>query len=280
MPRTLFLTFLLSAGLSHGATTLIDVTFPTGTGTNPNFSEIDNAVGGGTSTWTQATGVLATNATANAAVGAASDTTVDFTALGGDSLVLTVVVSSVTGTKIANGLFIGFQQRNNGGDGTDLWNNGAPSFGVVIPGTAANNPGYAGGGASLVLNRVAMGGSDPSNPGRYQFLPDFGTATNASIADGFSMTLTINSLGWDVSLTGLEDATATAITGGSGAWGSGGINDWAEFNTTMRVGTSYQTAAGGGNYTLASINLTQVPEPSALTLLGLAGLGLLRRRRS
>ena len=50
-----------------------------------------------------------------------------------------------------------------------------------------------------------MGGSDPSAPGRYQFLPAFGTTTNASVSDGFTVTLTVDSTGWEVVLTGLGD---------------------------------------------------------------------------
>jgi hypothetical protein len=254
-------TFLVTSDRGQ-AQTIIDVTFPDGTGTNPTFLEIDNDLGGGTSTWTQSTGILSGNTTANSSIGAASETTVDFGALGDKSLVLTMEVASVTGSVIANGMFIGFQQRNMAGAGADLWNNNAPSFGVVIPGNAANNPGYAGSGAPLVLRRVAMGGSDPSNPSRYQFLPDFGVATAASIADGFGVTLTVHSGGWEVAITGLEDAAATAITGGTGAWGSGGINDWGEFNDEMRVGVSYQTGTSGGDLVISSITLVNgAPSP-------------------
>ncbi len=267
MTKTL-LCILLGAGLSHGANTIIDVTFPGGGGTNPNFSEIDNGLGGGSSTWTQSTGVLFSNTTNNSAVGAASATSIDFTGLGSDSLILTVDVTSRTGVNVANGMFIGFQQRNNGGTGADLWNNNSPSFGLLIPGNASGG---------LVLNRVSVGGN--AGAGRYQIAPGYGVATAASISDGFGMTLTVDSAGWDLALSGLEDAGATAITGGSGTWGVGGINAWSGFNNEMRVGASYQTTAAGGDLTFSRMTLTQVPEPSAITLLGLAGLGLLRRRR-
>ena len=267
MSRILVLS-LLATGVSLGAGTLIDVSFPDGTGTNAGFSEIDNGLGGGTSTWTQATGVVFSNTANNSAVGAASDTTIDFTALGSDSLILTVDVASRTGTNVANGMFIGFQQRNNGGVGGDLWNNNDPSFGLLIPGTASGG---------LVLNRVSVGGN--GGGGRYQVAPGWGTATPASISDGFSLTMTLDSAGWDISLTGLEDAGASPITGGAGTWGAGGINDWATFNDEMRVGFSYQTTGAGGELTFQRIHLTQTPEPSAMTLLGFAGLGLLLRRR-
>lgn len=45
MRRTIILTSLFATGLCHGSTTLIDASFPEGTGTNPTFLEIDNRVG-------------------------------------------------------------------------------------------------------------------------------------------------------------------------------------------------------------------------------------------
>ncbi|MEP2775170.1 MAG: PEP-CTERM sorting domain-containing protein [Luteolibacter sp.] len=264
--KHLFLSSLLACGICQGSTTLIDVTFPSGTGTNPTFLEIDNGVG--SNSWTQSTGVLSTSTSNNSAVGAASDTTIDFSALGSDSLVLTVTVASVTGTPTANGYFIGFQRRINGGTGDDLWNNLSTAFGLVIPG--ANSVGNG-------VRHIGIGGNAGS--GRYQG-SDYGVATLASIQDGFGMTLTVNSLGWEIAITGLEDASAAAITGGSGSWGTGGINTWESFQTDMRVGASYQTDAGAGDMTLSKITLTQVPEPSTLALLALGGLGLLRRRRN
>ena len=72
MRRTIILTTLLATGLCHGSTTLIDVSFPAGTGTNPTSLEIDNGVG--SNSWTQASGVLSTSTNDNSAVAAASDT--------------------------------------------------------------------------------------------------------------------------------------------------------------------------------------------------------------
>lgn len=271
MYKSIFLPAILATGLaigaSHGATTLLDVTFPSGTGTNPNFLVIDNGVGAPNNTWTQATGVLSSSTANNSSIGAASDSTFDFSTIGTDSLVLTANVASVTGTSIANGMFIGFQRRINGGTGADLWNNLSTSFGLVLPGSAAVGNGV----------RVAgIGGN--SGGGRYQDT-NYGVATLASIQDGFDVVLTIDSAGWNLTLAGLEDAAATPITGGSGTWGTGSINAWTAFESDMRVGASYQTNAGAGDLTFSQINLTQIPEPSALALFGMAALGFLRRRR-
>ena len=234
-------------GRLFGQTELIDVPFPSGVGTNATFLIIDNGVGG-TGSWDQSTGVVTSITANNSTTGAASELAIDFGELGDDTLTLSVEVSSRTGTNSSNGMFIGFQQRNDGGSGNDLWNNTAPSFGLVVPGNA---------GGVLGVNHVAVGGSDPSSPGRYQFAPGYGIATAASISDGFTMVLKVNSGGWELELTGLADSSGNGIVGGQGTWGIGGISEWEEFNSTMRVGFSYQTNASGGQLNLAEVSLVQ-----------------------
>ena len=188
MYKSIAFAAFLTTGICHGSTTLIDVTFPTGTGTNPTLLEIDNAVG--TNTWTQATGVLSSSTANNSSIGAASNTTVDFSAIGSDSLVLTANVSSVTGTLTSNGMFVGFQRRINGGTGPDLWNNLPTSFGLVLPGVPS-----VGNGTRV----VGVGGHAGS--GRYQG-SNYGVATLASIQDGFDVTLTVDSAGWVLGIVG------------------------------------------------------------------------------
>ena len=267
LSRLALLTTLLPTSLCHGAT-LIDATFPGGTGTNPTFLEMDNAVGA--NSWTQATGVLSSSNANNSSIGAASSTTVDFSAIGSDSLVLTANVASVSGTLVANGMFVGFQRRINGGTGPDLWNNLSTSFGMVIPGSA-----------TVANGTRAVGAGGNAGSGRYQ-ASNYGVATLASIQDGFDITLTVDSDGWNLAITGLETAGAVAITGGSGTWGTEGINAWEAFNTDMRAGASFQTTAGAGDMTFSQITLPQnaVAEPSAFALAGIAVIGLFRRRRS
>ena len=233
---------LLSSITLSQAQTLIDVSFPEGTGTNPTFLEIDNGVGD--NVWTQETGVLLSATSNNSTAGAASDTTIDFTTLGTDSLTLSMEVASVSGGIIANGIFMGFQRRINDGVGSDLWNNLPVSFGLVMPGSAAVANG---------VRVVGIGGN--AGTGRYQG-SNYGVATLASIQDGFGMVLVVNSAGWELTLTGLEDLDANSITGGSGAWEVDGINSWSGFLNDMRVGASYQTPAAGGELTFSSINLT------------------------
>jgi hypothetical protein len=267
MTKHVLLASLLFPTLSQGSGILIDVNFPDGTGTNPNFLEIDNGVGD--NTWTQATGVFSSSTSNNSSIGAASETVIDFSTLGGEKLVLTANVSSVSGTLVANGMFVGFQRRINGGIGSDLWNNLATSFGMVIPGSAAVGNG---------VRHVGIGGN--AGTGRYQAF-DYGIASAASIQDGFDVTLSVDINGWDLAIAGLEADDATPIVGGSGTWDTGGINAWGAFDADMRVGSSFQTTAGAGDLTFSRITLEQVavPEPSSIALAGIAALGFLRRRR-
>ena len=257
---------LLSTAVAHGSTTLIDVTFPTGTGTNPTFTEIDNGLG--SSSWTQATGVLSTGGgVTNTSVGAVSAQTADFTVLGADSFVLEVSVASTSFSILnANGMFVGFQDSN-ASDGTGLWNNHSPSFGLWLGGTAGG----------VAQREVSFGGN--AGAGRHQEV-GYGVATLPSISDGFDVTLTIDSAGWDLTLDGLLDADGGAITGGSGTWASTDYS-FGDFTADMHVGTSVQTPASDGDVVLDRVTLNQVsiPEPSSFLLGALASLMLLKRRR-
>ena len=251
MSKPLLLTILAMANC-HGVT-LIDVTFPTGTGTNPTFTEIDNGVGT-TNTWTQDTGVLSTSTAANSTVGAASETMVAFTELGSDALVLEFSISAASFNTInANGIFLGFQDSNDSSaDG--LWNNHSPSFGIWI-----------GGGPVNALRQVSVGG----NSGSGRTIEDtYAIATLASLQDGFDITLTIDSNGWNVEIDGLLDDAGEAITGGSETWADStqGFN-FTNFTADMHAAVSIQTPLDEiGGITISSIQLTQGPAGAAADL--------------
>jgi len=282
MKTTVLLTSLLSVGLAHGATTLINATWddPGDTEVNPTFLQIYNGVGGDTTNnaWHQDTGTVDIGKRvkqSGPAVGAASETTIDFPSLAPtESLVLTVDVKSMANTANinANGFFIGFQHRDNNGSGADLWNNLSPSFGMVVAGNKF-----------LGVRQTAPGGKNGGNAAG-QYGGSWGQATTASLEDGFTVTLTASQSGWQIAVAGLEDADGNPITGGSGNWGENGVLDWASFDANMRAGFScqildYSDALTPDAVVLNSVNVTQVPETSA-ALLGVLGLlGLLRRRR-
>ncbi|MFP6905010.1 MAG: hypothetical protein VCG02_07325, partial [Verrucomicrobiota bacterium] len=106
--------------------------------TNDTFNLISNAPSNGSGgAWDQATGIVTRGSANNATAGAVSDTTMDFTALSAESVVIAVEIESATGSIAANGIFIGLQAADGGANaGGELWNNLGPSFGLVISGTS------------------------------------------------------------------------------------------------------------------------------------------------
>ena len=248
MTRYFLLALLLSAGPVNGQTTLINATFDgVSNDTNPGFQIISNAQGNGSgASWNQATGVVNRGTTNSSTAGAVSTTTINIPAIGGTrSVVLTVHVESATGGLAANGMFIGFQQADGGPDaGGELWNNAAPSFGLVIDG-----------GNRLGQYAVAPGGN-MSTLG-FQDSPAFGTATQASIDDGFTVTLTVNSAGWQFALTGLQTSGGATISGGTGTWSDVPFA-FSNFTSGMRVAFTTQ-GNGGGTLDLASVLVIDNP---------------------
>ncbi|MFT5496540.1 MAG: arylsulfatase A [Kiritimatiellia bacterium] len=201
--------------------------------TNNLFNVISNtnADGSGAS-WNTVTGVLIRGSAANSTAGAVSDTTINVPTITNDTIVMEMVVSNATGSINANGMFSGLQAADGGpGAGEELWNNVAPAFGLVIDG-----------GSRLGARTVAPGGN-ASGTG-FQTGPGFGVATLASINDGFTSTLRIDTTGWAFAIEGLLTAGGAAITGGTGAWADVPF-DYSDFSTAMRV--AFTTQGDGGS---------------------------------
>ncbi|MGJ8641996.1 MAG: sulfatase-like hydrolase/transferase [Luteolibacter sp.] len=231
------------ACVAHAQVTLIDASFDdVANDTNNTFGIISNTQANGSeASWNQVTGFVNRGTTNNSSAGAVSTTTIDFPTLGSAPIILTVDFESASGVLGANGLFVGFQEAPGGANtGGNLWNNQAPSFGVVIDG-----------GSRLGTYVVAPGGN--SSTGAFQDSPAFGTTTLASLEDGFTVTLTVDTTGWDITLTGLETSGAAPITGGSGTWADVAF-DFSDFTSGMRVAFTSQ-GNGGGSLDLASVNV-------------------------
>lgn len=242
---------------SAAQSTLIDASFDgVVNDTNSGFQVISNvAADGSGASWNQSTGLVNRGTASTSTAGAVSTTTIDIAALGDKSVILTAVVEAANGTLGSNGIFIGFQQADGGaGAQTELWNNIGPSFGLVIDGGNRGGP-YV----------VAPGGFGSS---AFQDTPAFGTTTSASINDGFTVVLTISSSGWQFGISGLQNASGGAITGGSGSWTDVPFA-FSSYSSGMRVAFTTQ-GSGGGALDLARVSVTQSsgtvpPDPDPVT---------------
>lgn len=247
MIRHLLFTWVVIADSCIGQTTLINATFDgVSNDTHPGFQIISNSQAHSSgASWNQTTGVVNRGTSTSSTAGAVSTTTINIPAIGSTrGVILTVNVESASNGLAANGMFIGFQQSDGGPDaGGELWNNVGPSFGLVIDG-----------GNRLGQYAVAPGGFGSAV---FQDSPAFGIATQASINDGFTVTLTVTSAGWQFALTGLQTSGGAAISGGSGTWADVPF-PFSHFTNGMRVAFTTQ-GNGGGSLNLASVRVIDNP---------------------
>ena len=241
--------FLFSAVLIstvQAQNVLIDATFVgVENDTNNIFNVLTNSQANNSGgSWDQTTGIVNRGSSNNSTAGAVSTATIDVASLGAKPIILTVNVESLTSSLGANGLFIGYQNAAGGANaGGNLWSNQAPAFGVVIDG-----------GNRLGARVVAPGGNSTSGSGAFQDGPAFGTATLASLNDGFTCILSLNNAGWKFTINGLETTNNTPITGGNGTWDDVPFA-FEDFTNAMRVGFTTQ-GNNGGSIDLASINVS------------------------
>lgn len=252
----------LMAMPAHSAVTIISNDFGVGADVGPAFQQISNGTGSGSAD--TATGAVTASGHADAARGFNTSTALNVTSANYASITAHWVVSGASIVDATNinsfGWFFGLATSNSTA-GTGLWSNNN-SVGILIYGDESLVRGQpwslAQRAATDVKSYIGLNGSQP---------------TVASVNDGFTVTLTINS---DDTWSALSSGLSTEINT-SGSLTSGKFDAIA---ASLVANTSIQGNPVG--YTVDSVTVTgisAIPEPSAALLGGLGVLLLLRRRR-
>jgi hypothetical protein len=256
---------------SATATLLLFNDFGAGADTGPAFQGLANAIDfsptnlGGSGN--PATGVI--NVTGGpsdderrTARGLNTLTSVDVTTSvpGATGFTIDWVVSStsadISDDVTLNGWFFGVTNSTDD-EATGLFNQSPHSFGIVLLTETFLD-------MSLIeRNNSVDTNTDLSSP----------NPTDASFADGFTVSLTLNSDGtYSASTTGLS--TNISASGTS-------VASYSTLASSLVANTSIQGIEA--SYTIDSVTITAIPEPSTVVLLGIAGLalagGLYRRFR-
>ena len=283
------------ASCSLYADIVISENFDGTAGTGPGLQLLLNT---GTSTFDNTTGVvnvIGNLAGSNASTNAAGFNSVSLAPLAMDveSITATFVIDSVDDVLFtrSNGFFLGLitgvagpTDNPTDADGGGLFSNPGPAS-VGLRFNSGNTPTSALSSIQLLTDPEDLTGGAGGNV----ILQSGTVPTAASVDDGFTFVLTLNSDGTlDASTTGLSTAEGSSadISATGLAFSAPSFTDF--ITNGVGVNSTFQGAgpdAGQGGFTIDSVTVhaavpaEAIPEPSSLALLGLASLGLVTRRR-
>jgi hypothetical protein len=258
LPALLAASVALSAAPASAAT-LVSNDFGAAADTGPAFQQLYN--GQGTASADPATGTITTTGVDNASIGLNTLNSVDASTAPGFTIEWVVSSFTNTGNITFNGFFFGVT-NDTGSTGASLWNNAPEAVGILLDG-GSTHPDWS------LVERTG----DPTNGTLSASTGLGGTANDFSVSDndGFTLSLTINNDDtWSAFSTGMANDISAS--------GTLAANSYATLSGSLVANTTIQ--GSGVGYTIDSVTLSTIPEPSAATLIGgVLFLGLLRRRR-
>ncbi|MCZ6834164.1 MAG: hypothetical protein O7G85_00165 [Planctomycetota bacterium] len=180
----------------------------------------------------------------------------------------TTVAGGTTGNNLRDGLDLYLEDNYDATPGGTNWTTDyhdaagltGSGFWALLQNEIAN-------GSGIILLIAWTGGI----PGGYDVPEDYSAGISATSAMGHAVTMT----GFDTNITPFMHINDPANNGGS-AHNFGG--EGAAYGVTINP-TSLGITLSGSNATIYGAVITNIPTPGAMSLLGLAGLFTLRRRR-